>query len=280
MEKSGIALFAILSAIIWGTSFPITKMGLQHISPITFAFLRYSLASLLFFLALVFSPPENIRGMNMKKIFLLGLTGVTLPTLLQNFGLNYTSAYLTGFIQSTGPIYTVILAHLFLKERINAYKILGVIIAITGVYFMIRPQGGGNFYGNMLILLSAISYSIGGIVAKDLLNEGHKPMHVISISSIAGTLLLFPLIFMERISVDVEGIKYIAFLALFTTFMAYILWYKAMEKMEVSKLSFFTYLIPIFSIISSHFFLREYMKIGTIFAGFIAVIGMAIAQKA
>ena len=74
--------------------------------------------------------------------------------------------------------------------------------------------------------------------------------------------------------------KYILFLAFFTTFLAYLLWYKAMEKMEVSKLSFFTYLIPLFSLLSAHMIFREEIEITILIAGFIAVIGVAIAQKA
>ena len=278
MEKNRAATYAIIAAALWGMSFPITKIGLQNVSPVLFAFLRYAIASLLFIFLLFFT--KNFYSIDTKKFVFLGIVAVTLPTILQNVGLKYTTAYITGFLQSTGPIYTVILAYIFLSEKINIYKILGILLAFVGVYLMVRPEGGGNLFGNLLVLSSAISYSIGGIIAKDLLNNGYKPLQIIAFSSIFGTIFLIPMIFFEKISFEYASIKYILFHAIFTTFIAYLLWYSAMEKMEVSKLSFFTYLIPLFSLISSHFLLQEEIKIATILAGFIAVLGVAIAQKA
>ena len=278
MERYQFAVYATLSAAIWGVSFPITKMGLDYFSPITFAFVRYLIASILFLI--VSLPLNNFRGIDIKRISLLGLTGVTLPTILQNFGLQSTSAHITGFIQSTGPIYTVILAYIFLREKINIYKIVGIIIAIMGVYILISPESGGDMKGNILVLLSAISYSIGGIVAKSLLNDGNKALHVISLSSIMGTFFLAPMIFMENIRFEMEGMKYLLFLSIFTTFIAYIMWYKAMEMMEISRLSFFTYLIPLFALASSSIFLDEKVRMIALLAGLMAVLGVAIAQKA
>ncbi len=264
--------------MIWGLSFPVTKRGVEITSPILFAFLRYALASMLFLSLLLHR--KSFHFSDTLFFILLGIFGVTLPTILQNIGLQYTSAYITGFLQSTGPIYTVILAYLFLGEKINAYKIAGIFLAFIGIYFMMQPKAGGNLFGNILVLSSAICYSIGGIIAKNLLNKGYESYSVIAFSSILGTLFLLPFLPFEKISVSYESIKYIVFLAVFTTFIAYLLWYAAMEKMEVSKLSFFTYLIPVFSLISSHLLLNEKIKVVAIVAGFIAVLGVAIAQKA
>lgn len=278
MEKYKVTLYATISSALWGTSFPITKMGLEEISPLTFAFLRYMLASILFIIISLFH--ENFYRINAKKFVILGIVSVTLPTIFQNIGLQYTQAHITGFLQSTGPLYTVILAFAFLKEKINIYKIFGIFLGLTGLYFIISPQGGGDFYGNVLVLFSAICYSIGGIIAKDLLNHGTKPIQIIAFSSIFGTIFLFPLTFFEKISISSASYKYILFLAVFTTFLAYLLWYSAMEKIEVSKLSFYVYLIPLFSLIFSSLLLGEEIKPLTVIAGFVVVAGVAIAQKA
>ncbi|HEC75737.1 MAG TPA: DMT family transporter [Thermoplasmatales archaeon] len=278
MEKYRIALYATVSSALWGTSFPLTKMGLEEISPLIFAFFRYLLASIFFIILSLFY--KNFYKINAKNFVILGLLSVTLPTVFQNVGLQYTQAHITGFLQSTGPLYTVILASVFLKEKINIYKIFGIFIGLIGLYFIITPGGGGNFYGNMLVLLSAVCYSIGGIIAKNLLNRGIKPMQVVAFSSIFGTIFLFPLTFFEKVGINAESYKYILFLAIFTTFLAYFLWYSAMEKIEVSKLSFYVYLIPLFSLIFSRILIGEELRFLTILAGFVVVAGVAIAQKA
>lgn len=266
-------LKAIISSLIWGVSFPITKIALNGVSPIMLAFLRYGLASLIL---TPFLFPFNIK---IKDFIILGLFNVTFPTVLQNIGLKYTHAYISGFIQSTGPLYTLILAYLLLKERITKQKIIGLIVSISATYFVISPGGGGNLLGNLLVLISAISYSVGGIFAKNLLNNGYKAIHILSFSSLCGTIFLTPCLFLEKIEIAYEGIAIAVFLAIITTIFAYILWYSAMEKIEVSKLSFFTYMMPLFSIIFSALFLDEKIKILTVFAGFVAITGIFIAQQ-
>ncbi|MBC7081324.1 MAG: DMT family transporter [Thermoplasmatales archaeon] len=268
-----ILVYATISSLIWGASFPITKIALNGASPIMLAFLRYGIASSIL---IPFLFPFKIK---IKDFVLLGLFSVTFPTILQNVGLKYTHAYISGFIQSTGPLYTLILAYLMLKEKITKQKIAGLIIAISATYFVVSPQGGGNVAGNLLVLFSAISYSAGGIIAKNLLNRGYKAIQLLSFSSFSGAIFLIPCLFLEEIKIVYEGIALAVFLAIVTTLFAYILWYSAMEKIEVSRLSFFTFMMPLFSVIFSGLFLNEKIKILTIVSGFIAIFGILIAQQ-
>lgn len=263
MERK-VIIYAIIASSLWGVSFPITKLGLKEISPILFAFLRYLLASFFFLLLAIIH--ENFFDVDYKYLTIFGMVSVTLPVVLQNIGLKYTSAYISGFIQSTGPIYTLILAYIFLNEKITRHKLIGLALAITGTYFIVSPKGGGNLFGNLLVLASAISYSIGGIMAKDLLNKNYHPFQIIAFASLFGTIFLAPLTLIEKMKFGMASIPFILYLAVFPTFIAYILWYSAMEKLEVSKLSFFVYMIPIFSLISSYIFLKEELKLLTIFA--------------
>ena len=166
MEKYKVALYATVAAALWGTSFPITKLALYDVSPITLAFFRYLIASTLFF-PIVFCQKYKY-DFDLKKMVLLGFSGITLPILLQNYGLLYTSSYITGFIQSTGPVYTIILAFIFLHESMTKYKIFGITLSIAGLLFITSPEGNGTVYGNVLVLLSAISYSISGVIAKNM----------------------------------------------------------------------------------------------------------------
>ncbi|RLF34255.1 MAG: hypothetical protein DRN37_00585 [Thermoplasmata archaeon] len=277
MEKRSIVLYAVTASALWGTSFPITKIALEGASPVLLAFLRYLLTSILFLSLSLFY--KNFYHIKIKNFVLLGIISVTAPTILQNIGLQYTSAYITGFLQSTGPIYTVILAYFFLQETITRYKVLGILLALGGTYFITSPQSGGDLFGNLLVLSSAICYSLGGIVAKRTLNLGYTPVQIVAFSSIFGTLFLFPAALFEHGTMAAESAPYILFLAIFTTFISYTLWYSAMERMELSKLSFFVFLIPIFSIFFSAVLLQEEMKALTLAAGFVAVCGVAIAQR-
>ena len=261
--------------MFWGLSFIIIKIGLENTTPIFFGFLRYSMASIFFIILLAY---KKFSKKGIKMFALLGLISISIPVAMQNIGLKFTSAYISGFLQSTGPLYTLILASVFLNEKITFNKIIGISISFIGTYLIVAPESGGNFYGNILILFSAIFYSVGSIIAKKLL-KNYEPLQIISFATIFGTIFLFPFS-IEKIEFNQTILIYSLILAIFPTFLSYILWYTAMKKMEVSKLSCYIYLIPFFSTIFSYIFLSEGIKILTLVYGIIIVAGVAIAQKA
>ena len=265
-------IYAVIAAMLWGASFPIIKLGLKSTSPLLFAFLRYFLASIFFILI----AHDAIK---FEKYFaVLALIGVAIPVILQNIALQFTPAYISGFLQSTGPIYVLIFATLFLKEKFTWNKFAGIMIAFLGTYFLISGYEKINLLADFLILLSAFFYSMGSIMAKKLLNNGYKAMNVIASSTVFATLFLFPSIPFEKICFNIASIEYAFVLALLPTFFAYILWYNAMEKMEISRLSCFIYLIPFFSMIFSSIFLHEALEAIKIFYGIVIITGIAIAE--
>ena len=262
--------------MLWGLSFIIIKVGLENTTPIFFGFLRYSMASVFFIILLAY---KKFSKKGIKMFALLGLISISIPVAMQNIGLKFTSAYISGFLQSTGPLYTLILASVFLNEKITFNKTMGITISFIGTYLIAAPESGGNLYGNLLILFSAIFYSVGSVIAKKLL-KNYEPLQIISFATIFGTIFLFPFSFTEKIEFNQTILIYSLILAIFPTFLSYILWYTAMKKMEVSKLSCYIYLIPFFSTIFSYIFLNEGIKILTLVYGIIIIAGVAIAQKA
>ena len=271
-----VPLFAIISTACWGSSFTIIKIGLKNSSPILFAFLRYLIAGLFFsFIALLYRKKFLF---DFKNFLLIGIISISIPIILQNIALKYTSAYISGFIQSTGPIYTLIFASIFLNEKMTFNKILGILIAFIGTYLIVSPKSGGNFYGNLLVGISAIFYSIGSIMAKKLINHGYKALNIVTYSTLIGALFLFPPTIFENVRFNQSTLIYAFILALFPTFIAYILWYESMKEIEISKLSCYVYLIPFFSTIFSYALIHEEIKITTILYGIIIITGIAIAE--
>jgi len=132
-----------------------------------------------------------------------------------------------------------------------------------------------------MILFSAFSYSIGGVMAKYCLNKGYKPIQLISFSSLFGTCFLFittPFVEKFTISFSFTSWLLILFLAIFPTFISFIFWYNAMEKMEISRLSFFIYLIPVFATLFSYLLLDQQITLLMVLSGIFIIIGVAIAQ--
>ncbi|MCD6513023.1 MAG: EamA family transporter [Thermoplasmata archaeon] len=271
--RGKIAIFAIVATLLWGASFTLTKQALSFSSPLQLAFVRYLIASFLF---IIFLNPFKGEWKDTKKIVLLALFGVTIPVALQNVALEYVSAYVSGFLQSTGPIYTLIMAYVFLNEEMNARKIAGIMIAFAGTYMIVKPSG--DIWSNVLVIVSAIFYSSAGIIAKSLISSGHDGMLLISRATVIGSIFLFPLAMLERRSFSISAIEYASLLAVLPTFVAYILWYKAMEETEISKLSAYVYLIPLFSTLFAFLLLGEEIKMENIIYGMLILAGVAMAE--
>jgi drug/metabolite transporter (DMT)-like permease len=285
VKKVVLVVMAVAASAMWGASFPVIKMGLEEVSPVLFGLLRYMIATPLFILfSLIFYKNGVFSVKKDISLFVaLGLTGVTMPTVLQNYGMLHTTAYMSSILQSTGPLFTVILAAYFLGEKLTGYKIAGIVLAFLGTYLAldIRLSNPGSSLGNILVLLSAISYSSGGIIAKTCLNKGYKPVQILTISSIFGTLfliLIMPFSGDMTFSFSMDIWEIILFLAVFSTFFPYVLWYVAMEKTEISRLSFFVYLIPVFATLFSYFVLGEKITLLAVVSAFIIMAGVAIAQ--
>ena len=285
MKKAEVIMLAVTASIMWGASFPVIKMGLENVPPVLFGTLRYMIAVPLFLLlSLVLYGRRAFHIRNDIHLFMaLGLAGVTLPTVLQNYGMMKTTAYMSSILQSTGPVFTVLLAAYFLRERLTAYKVTGIIIASAGTYLAldIHFSNLGSSMGNILVLTSAISYATGGIIAKNCLNRGYKPVQVLMLSSLFGTAFLIaitPLSGGVSLDFPAEIWGIILFLAVVSTFLPYTLWYAAMEKTEVSRLSFFVYSIPVFATVFSYILLDERITWLSVIAAATIITGVAISQ--
>jgi len=285
VKKVEIVALAITASIMWGASFPVIKIGLENVPPVLFGTLRYVIAVPLFLLlSLVLYGKKLFSIRDDIPLFIaLGLVGVTMPTVLQNYGMMHTTAYMSSILQSTGPVFTVLLAAYFLKEKLTWYKTAGTIIASAGTYLAldIHFSSLGSSVGNALVLLSAVSYAVGGIIAKTCLNRGYKPVQILMLSSLFGTAVLIVVTpFSGNISLgfSAETWGLILFLAVVSTFLPYTLWYAAMEKTELSRLSFFVYLIPVFATIFSYFMIGERITWLAVLAAAIIITGITIAQ--
>jgi drug/metabolite transporter (DMT)-like permease len=217
---------------------------------------------------------------------LLGLFIIFIPNVSQNIGMQYTTASTSSIIQASAPIFTIILAFIFLKESKKMSKIFGSIIAMTGVILLVsggRLEFGGTTYGNVLILVSAVSYAISGIILKKGLME-IKPSHLLSFETFFGFIFLVGATvlfgdFQQILSFDLYTWFLIGILAVFASAIAAILYYVVLADTELSKLIVFLYLIPLFAVVFSYFMLGEVISIQVLLFAVLIIFGVALAQK-
>jgi drug/metabolite transporter (DMT)-like permease len=280
----------LFSVFCWGLSFPLLKVALEEVEPITLAVVRYVIAVIpIIVYMLITSGKESILR-PLKEDFLfffcLGLVGITLPNVFQNYGMTMTSAHLSSIIQASGPVFTIIMAVIILKEPLGKNKVVGTVIAIAGTVLLVT--GGGldladsTFLGNFLVLMSAIAYAFSSIMSKKILDK-YDPFTVAAISMFLGTIILaFFMMFespVERIpEISLNGWIIVLVLAALPGTMALLVWYRVLRTSEVSKIILFIYLIPVFATTIAYFWPGEKILPTTIVFAALIVCGVVIAQ--
>jgi len=283
------SVLLVLSAVLmWSISFPLIKVGLDYVPPVTFSAMRYLIAALLIVVILV--RRTGWGGMireylgDWKMLTLVALFGVALPNALLNIGMQYTTASLSSIIQASSPMWTVVLAVMLLSEPLGIDKTVGTIIAMAGTVLLVTENGidlnNTSFLGNLLVMGTALSYAVSGVVTKVALRK-HHPVETTGWSLIVGSLILLaftPLEWGSGVSLTQDFLIILFVLAIFPGVLAILFYNYVLRETEVSSLAFFIYLIPVFATIISILFLGETITWRTAILAFVVILGVATAQ--
>ena len=220
-------------------------------------------------------------------IFAFSVFNVVLPNVLQNYGMLTTPAGVSGIIQGSGPIFTIILAAAFLHERLGPLQIAGIALALAGSLLLV--SGGeltldGSFWGKVLILGSALSYAVSGVLAKITLRTTSPAELTFRSFLIGGAILTAAAGMVEGpvslMDAEPEHLAGVMFVAIFPTCLAFIFWYRALQHLPLSTLAISVFLIPLLAVILSWLILGEAITPFMAATGSMVIAGVVLAQLA
>jgi O-acetylserine/cysteine efflux transporter len=286
IEKRDLVLI-VLSILSFSSSYPLTKMALSDVPPVALAAVRFLLAFLFTYPLLVHRyGPGGYSARALAYYFSIGFTSVYASMVLQNTGLQLTTASATSVLQTTIPVFTAILGVVFLGESLGLRMFFGVVASMTGAVLLathgdLAHLGGSTFTGNALVLGSAVVVSISVLIGKTALRE-HRPFAVVVNSFWIGALLLMGTSLLTEpldwvLHLGMNTVIVLLSLAVFPSCIGYILWYDVLERMEVSKIAHFGFLNPIFAIILSWLALEEVLEATDLLFSAIVVLGLILA---
>lgn len=189
------------------------------------------------------------------RILLLGIFGHTCYQLLFIYGINKTTASNASLIMASVPILIGIMSSLSGYEKVRPFAWIGIFLSFFGIFLIIRADVNGfnftsaHFKGNILILLSAISWAIYTVVAKPMLKK-YSPLKLTAVSMAIGTLLLIPFSLNELKKQDWQSISFPAWMGLiYSSILAialgYTLWYIGVEKVGTTRTAIYSNLTPV-----------------------------------
>lgn len=277
---------AIITILIWGTTFVSTKILLTVFSPIEILVYRFVGA----FLILVLIFYKKIKILSAKEeflFFLLGITGVTIYYFTENLALKYTYASNVGLIVSSIPIFTALVAHFVTNdEKFTVNLLLGFGIAIIGIFIVIYNGRTLeiNSTGDFLALISAVSFSFYSVLIKKV-NKSYSQVFVVTKTFFYGIITMIPILIISDASLfkasdlSIKIILNLLFLTVLASLLCFIMWNKAITLIGSVKTTNYIYLVPLITIISSVIILKEKVNVLMIFGGLLIFLGVFINEN-
>lgn len=283
-NKKLVYVAAILYAFITGLSFLFTKIALFAATPLdilahrfTAAFLSVLILALFKFIKLDYSIEK------IKKILPLAILYPMAFFAFQTFGLQYATSSEAGILLASSPIFTLLLATFLLNEKTNLLQKISILISVAGVIYITLMKGSSieisGIKGITLLLLSSLSISGYHVMAKVLAKDFSK-MELSFVMSMAG-FVFFNIIAIGKHLIDgdintfllplknIQFILAIIYLGVLSFLVSSLSINYILSKMEASKVSVFSNLGTVISIIAGVIFLNEkvyyYHIIGSIF---------------
>jgi len=274
-------LFGIIASLLWSTVFVAGRYlcDVLGVHPIMVAFLRFANAGVISVLYIACRGKARELSLLIEKpvlIGLLGLTGIFGMGSAVFFALKHSTSVDVSIIMNSNAIFIAPLA-LLVGERLTFRKTIGVIIGSLGCALVINGKIIGlqliqkeHLLGNLVALIASVCWAIYTVMGKRLVRE-RGGLVVTSLNMVVGSVFLFLLVagLGALTFPPLKAFIIILYLAIFPTALGFVLWYKALEKIDASRLGPLQYLVPVGTAIMAIFTLGESIRMASI-------IGMAL----
>jgi drug/metabolite transporter (DMT)-like permease len=287
---TGIGL-AILATLIWSGNFIVAKVVTIKIPPVSLAFYRWLTASIIILPFAIKQFRKELKSVagSLHYFFWVALSGVALFNTFVYIGAHYTSAINLALIGTTSsPIISVILARIFLKEKISWMKFSGMLLCIAGVLFLLSKGNIQNLFslhfdkGDLWVLLAAFCFSVYNTLVKKK-PASVSPVNFLFIAFSLGTIMLMPFYIWETtytpsIVWNIEILSAILYLGIGASVICFLIWNIAINKLGAGRTAIFGNLIPIFSSMEAAFILHEKFTIIHFISMLLVLSGILLAN--
>ena len=285
--KARVWFWLLSLSVLWGGSFFFAKVAVAELGPLTVVFARVGLAAIALNLVLAVIGKGLLRpGTPWAAFLVMGILNNALPFSLIFWGQHEIASGLAAILNATTPLFTVIVAHYLTRdERITGSKLAALIAGFAGVVVLVGPDfvldAAASVTRQLACLAAALSYSFAGIWGRRFQAMGIAPLEAAAGQVTASTLLILPIM----LSVDqpwtlpappsLTVCAALAGLAVLSTALAYVLYFRILEAAGATNLLLVTFLIPVSAILLGWAFLGELLELRH-FAG-MALIGAGLA---
>lgn len=282
-------LLLILVTAMWGSYFPLTKLALREIPPLTFVALRFSLAAP--FLWLLLLPARRAvrsgRG-DLAPFLFLGFSGYVLGTALTYVGVYLTTAINASLIQAAAPVMVAVVSAVFLKEALRPVNWAGVSLSVLGVLLIV--SGGtpgrllqGSFHsGDLVLIVSQVGWAAYTIYGRTVLKR-YSPAVATTYAYTVAALVLVPISLLEAPLAPLLDASLVTWgIILFQALLgglAHVWYYAGVRAVGASRSVVFMNLSPLVGVLLATLLVGETLRGGHLVGGGVVLVGVFLTTR-
>jgi drug/metabolite transporter (DMT)-like permease len=274
-------LALLVLGALWGASFLFIRVAVPELGPFLLGEVRVAVAGvMLVAYAFAFSRLPGLRKM-WKGLLVLGALQAALPFVLIPAAELHLTASLAAIINSTTAMFTAVVAAFWLGEPLTARKGVGVVLGVFGVALLVGwdpiPLTAVVLLSVGAVLAASLSYAVAAVYAKRTF-AGIPPLTLaVGQQLSASALLLAPAAAtLPDQPPSVAAVASVLALAVFSTSLAYLLFYYLIENAGPTAATSVTLIVPVFGLLFGALLLREPVGIGTVVGLLVVLFSVAL----
>jgi drug/metabolite transporter (DMT)-like permease len=278
-------LMVLALAVIWGLSFLLVRVAAPVLGPLGLVTARMLIASgaLLLYSRLTSRPLPDIRA-SWRTYLTLGALNSAVPLTLEGFAVVELSASLAAILAATTPLFTVLAAAVWLRERLTAANVAGVLLGLAGVAALVGggslPPGGAPLLAVSAALLAALLYALGGIYVK-VSFTGTTPLALAIGQELLAGLLMLPLTLASPPASSPSPLVLAATLtlALVMTVGGNLLYFALIARVGPTRTQIVAFLVPVVALVAGALLLGEPVHASTLLGLAIIFAGVGLVAR-
>ncbi len=275
-------LFAL--AALWGASFLFIRLAVPHFGVVPLTAVRSVVATITLMPILLLNGKWPELRSHWPHILVIGLISTAIPATMLSVSTKYTSAGFASILNALTPLFSALVAWLWLKEALTLPVVAGITLGFIGVLVMVFDR---EILTTGFVLLPIVAGVTGTLLYGLTGNYSRRFAQSVSPIVIAAGCQLFSALFMVPLSlflwpsasVPVEGWIYGAILGVFCTGVAFILYFQLLEKVGVVRTVVVTYLVPVFGMLWGLLFLSETITLRMLIGAALILAGVGLSTK-
>lgn len=289
MQSSSIKIFFVYltACLIWGSTWLAIRIGLEDLTPLVSAGYRFVLASIfILFLMRIRSVKLDLQKISVRLYVIMGLFSFSIPFGFVYWAEQFVPSGLAAVLFAVYPFFITIYSYFFIPgEKINFYKISGILLGFSGIVIIFSDQIGGDFTlylaGMLLIVFSAMMQAGVAVVIKKF-GQHLNPLSINLLPMFIGGILMLAYGFITE---DTSNLNYTAgavgsilYLALFGSVVTFTSYYWLLQRVSIVILSLIAFITPVIAVFIGWILYSEELNANDITGSAVVLAGLIAAN--